>query len=346
MQTDTSSQPGVALVTGGSGFLAGWLIRKLLERGRAVRMTVRTEAKANEVINMLTDEGVETTQLSWAIAELNSPEGWPSAMAGVDRLFHVASPLGGENHDDPALIDTAVAGVRNVVGAAIAARVPKVVMTSSAAAVFPGRKETRQDIDETYWTRLDDELVTQYMRSKTIAERTAWHLIDGQDTTQLVTILPGAIFGPFMAGRSSSTDVLFTTLLSGMPSPKATFQAVDVRDLAELHILAMDSAAADGHRFIAQPGSITMPQMATLLKETLGDAGDRVSTRTIPDFVIKIGAHFSPALRVMNTLVGMHHAHNTTKAQKLLGWTPRPLQESVVDTARYVIAREKGSKPA
>lgn len=326
------------LVTGGSGFLAGWIIRRLLERGDRVRMSVRSEAKAKSVENMLHQEGVDTNLLSWFPAELGRPEGWDDAMEGVEYVLHVASPLGGESHDDPTLIETAKAGVAHVVEAAIRARVKKVVMTSSAAAVFPGRADTRQDIDESFWTDMDDKLVTNYMRSKTIAEKMAWDLISTQGHTKLVTILPGAIFGPFMGGRESSTDLLFTTLLRGTPSPKATFQVVDVRDLADLHIIAMESAQADGHRFIAQPDEITMPAMARLMKDSLGEAGRKISTATIPDFVIRIGAMFVPAMRVMNTLVGMKHRHFVRKAQNTLGWKPRPIRETVLDTARYVIS--------
>ncbi|MFI6744315.1 hypothetical protein ACIBI9_66640 [Nonomuraea sp. NPDC050451] len=151
--------------------------------------------------------------------------------------------------------------------------VSKIVMTSSAAAVFPGRKDTRQNIDESYWTNMDDKLVAYYMRSKVVAEKAAWGLIATPEHTKLVTILPGAIFGPFMDGRNSSTNLLFTTTLRGIPSPKAIYHVVDVRGLADLHIIAMRNPKADGERFIAQPGEITMPEMARLP----GDGAGRVS---------------------------------------------------------------------
>ncbi len=325
------------LVTGGSGFLAGWTIRKLLEQGHSVRTTVRSSDKGDLVQAMLNEVGVDTTSYSYAIADLGAAEGWDDAMADIDYVLHTASPLGGEDHNDPSLIPTAKAGALNVINAAIKAEVQKVVMTSSAAAVFPGRKDTRQDIDETYWTDMDNKLVTNYMRSKVVAERAAWDTIATQNTTKLVTILPGGIFGPFMAGRNSSTDLLFTTLLKGTPSPKATYNVVDVRDLAELHIMAMVDPRADGERFIAQPGTITMPEMARYLKDTLGERAAKISTATIPDFVIKVGAKFSSPLAVINTLVGMKHSHESTKAQRLLGWQPRPVKETVLDTANYIL---------
>lgn len=326
------------LVTGGTGFLAGWTIRKLLEQGCTVRSTVRAAGKGDVVVKMLAAEGVSTDALSFVVADLGSSDGWAEAVAGVDYVLHTASPLGGEDHNDPSLIPTAKSGALNVIEAAIAAGVKKVVMTSSGAAVFPGRADTRQDIDESYWTDLDDKLVTNYMRSKVVAEKAAWEVIGQQSDTKLTTILPGAIFGPFMDGRNSSTDLLFTTILRGTPSPKATYQAVDVRDLADLHILAMGDNRADGQRFLAQPGEITMPEMARLLKDRLGEQGAKISTMTIPDFVIRIGARFNSSMAVMNTLIGMKHRHNVTKAQRLLGWKPRPIEDTVLETAEYVLS--------
>ncbi len=325
------------LVTGGTGFLAGWIIRALLEQNHTVRTTVRTAAKATVITDMLVAENIDVTKLSHAVADLGASSGWANAMAGVDYVLHTASPLGGEDHNDPSLIQTAKDGALNVMNAAIAAGVKRVVMTSSAAAVFPGRADTRQDIDETYWTNLADPLVTNYMRSKVVAEQAAWEAVGSQSQTKLVTILPGAIFGPFMNRRSSSTDLLFTSLLRGAPSPKATYHAVDVRDLADLHVLAMTHPEAEGHRFLAQPGEITMPQMARLLKEYLGERGRRISTMTIPDVVIKAGARFNSSLAVMNTLIGMKHRHDSTKAHRVLGWEPRPIDQTIIDTVEYII---------
>ena len=325
------------LVTGGTGFLAGWTIRKLLEQGHTVRTTVRSSAKSTVIVDMLAAEGVDTSNVSFAVADLGSSEGWPEAATGIDYVLHLASPLGGENHNDPKLIPTAKAGVINVFNAAIDAGVKKIVMTSSAAAVFPGRADMHRTIDETFWTDIDDKLVTNYMRSKVVAERTAWDIIGKQAGTKLVTILPGAIFGPFMNGRRSSTELLFTSILRGAPSLKATYQAVDARDLADLHILAMLDDRADGERFIAQPGEITMPQMARLLKDRLGEQGRKISTMTIPDFVIKVGARFISAMAVMNTLIGMEHHYDTSKAQRLLGWDPRPIEDTVIDAATYTL---------
>lgn len=323
------------LVTGGTGFLAGWTIRKLLERGYAVRTTVRSERKEAAVTSMLQHEGVDTSRLEFAIADLTSPNGWDETMEGIDFVLHVASPLGGSNHEDPTLIPTAKAGVENVLGAAIRAGVGKVVMTSSEAANYPDKKDTRSDINEDFWTDLDNRWITNYQRSKVIAEHTAWKMVAGQSKTKLATILPGAILGPYMDGRRSSTDQIFETLLKGTPSPNVVYPVGDVRDLADLHILAMESDAADGQRFIAESEEMTMPQMARVLKEAYPNR--KVSTMVIPDFVISVMARFQVPMKVLNTMIGLRYHRDDTKARRLLGWNPRPARETVLDTAAYLV---------
>ncbi|QQC59201.1 NAD-dependent epimerase/dehydratase family protein [Rothia kristinae] len=327
----------VVVVTGGTGFLAGWTIRLLLDQGHTVRATVRQEAKGQAVVKMLAEEGVNTEKLSFATADLGSAAGWAEAVERADVVLHTASPLSGENHQDPSLVPMAEAGTRHVLDAAIAVGVGKVVMTSSAAAAYPSPADLGRTIDETYWTDPQDRRITQYMRSKVVAEKAAWELIARQSTTTLTTILPGAILGPFMGGRGSSTDRLFTSILRGAPSPKATYHAVDVRDLAALHLLAMADEQADGQRFLAQPGRITMPRMARLLKDSLGEQGRRVRTMTIPDVVIRLGARLSPTMAVMNTLIGPQPTCDATKASRLLGWQPRPVEDTVFDAADYLL---------
>lgn len=284
---------------------------------------------------MLKHEGVDTANLSFAIADLTKADGWDAAMEGIDYVLHVASPLGGKNHEDPALIVTAKSGVENVIGAAVRSGVKKVVMTSSEAANYPDKRDTRDNINEDFWTDMNNKWITNYQRSKIIAERTAWEIIEKQSRTRLATILPGAILGPYMDGKRSSTDQIFEMLLNGTPSPNVIYPVGDVRDLAELHILAMKSGKADGQRFIAESEEMTMPEMARLLKKTYPER--KVSTMVIPDFVISIMAKFQVQMKVLNTMVGLKYHRDNTKARKLLGWNPRPAEKTVLDTCQFLI---------
>lgn len=323
------------LVTGGTGFLAGWTIRKLLEQGYEVRTTVRSEKKKDAVKSMLESENVGTERLEFALADLTKSDGWKEAMRGIDYVLHVASPLGGKNHEDPSLIPTAKSGVENVFREAICAGVKKIVMTSSEAANYPDKKDTRSEINEDFWTDAGNKWITNYMRSKIAAERTAWKMIEKQTATKLVTILPGAILGPFMGGKRSSTDQIFEMILKGTPSPNVIYPVGDVRDLAELHILAMKSGKADGQRFIAESEEMTMPEMARILKEAF--PGRKVSTAVIPDFVISLMAKFNVQMKVLNTMTGLKYHRDSSKARSLLGWKPRPARETVLDAAEYLV---------
>ncbi len=194
---DTNKSTNV-LVTGGTGFLAGWTIRKLLEKGYSVRTIVRSMKKSEKVVNMLQYENVDTSALSFAVADLTKADGWAEVMKGIDYVLHVASPLGGNNHEDSTLIPIAKRGVENVFSAAIRVGVKKIVMTSSEAANYPDKKDTNPSIDETFWTDMDNKWITNYQRSKIIDEKTAWEMIGKQSHTKLATILPGAILGPYM----------------------------------------------------------------------------------------------------------------------------------------------------
>jgi dihydroflavonol-4-reductase len=330
-----SENEGIYLVTGGTGFLAGWIVKKLLEGGRAVRTTVRSQAKADVVRNMLASEGVDASGLEFAIADLGNEDGWDEAVDGVGAVIHTASPLGGEDHEDPSLIPTAEAGVRNVLGAAIRRGIPRFVMTSSTAANYPDKSCTDPAVNEDFWTDPDNRWITNYMRSKISAEKLAWKMAKGSDI-ELVTILPGAIIGPSLGGRRSSTDQICEMLLKGVPIPRAVYPVVDVRDLADLHILAADSPAASGQRFIAQSEEMTMPEMANVLNERYPDR--KVSHLVIPNAVIGAAAHFSTPMKVLNTMVGLSYHRDGSKARKTLGWNPRPAAETVVDTAECLIA--------
>lgn len=329
---------GTVLVTGGTGFLAGWIIRKLLERGYEVRTTIRSKKKISSVTDMLEYEDVPTEKLSFTFADLTKAEYWDKAMENIDFVIHTASPLGGNNHEDSTLIPIAKSGVENVINAAVKAHVKKIVMTSSEAACYPLKSEANPNVDENFWTDMDNKWITNYMRSKLIAEQTAWDIIGKQSYTQLVTIMPGAILGPYMGRKRSSTDQIFEMLLKGTPSPNVIYPVVDVRDLAELHILAMENQKANGHRFIAQSEEMTMPEMAKLLKTAYPQK--KVSTLVIPDFVISIMAKFQPRMKVLNTMIGLHYHYDCTKARRLMKWNPRSARETVLDTSDYLIDNE------
>ena len=330
------------LVTGGTGYVAGWVIVELLERGFAVRTTVRDLGRAAAVraaVATVVDPG---DRLTFAPADLTRDEGWDAAVAGMDYVLHVASPLGDENTRDPqALIVPARDGTLRVLRAATAAGVKRVVMTSAANAASPSSYAEEGVTDETLWTDPEDPTLVPYRRSKTVAEKAAWDFMAEQPgPTTLTTILPGAVFGPILStGNLGSVRIVERMVRGAMPgTPRIGLEVVDVRDLADLHLRAMTSPDAAGERFLATGEFIWMREMAQVLRADLGAAGSKVPTRQLPDFLVRFTALFDRSLRAITVSLGRRNRHSTDKAKRLLGWQPRPAAETVVACARSLIA--------
>jgi nucleoside-diphosphate-sugar epimerase len=330
------------LVTGGSGYIGGWCVASLLQRGYVVRTTVRDLAKEAAVrasLAKITDPGA---RLTFYAANLTADDGWDEAVAGCDYVLHVASPLGVANPKDPnALIVPAREGARRAVGAAIKAGVKRVVLTSSVAATSKGVGGSDWTGDETVWTDPEFPKLNAYAQSKTLAERAAWDLIHtSASDTSLTTVNPALVLGPVTSNDFSESVQVVERLLSGrVPGiPRLGFNVVDVRDVADLHIRAMTDPHAAGERFIAAANFAWMADLATLLRDRLGEAGAKVPTRKVPDFVIRLAGLFDKDLGSVTPNLGHKHDFTSAKAQRMLGWKPRPLEETILDCANSLIA--------
>lgn len=328
------------LVTGGSGFLGGWIVRTLLEDGYDVVTTVRSTQKGKILTSSLTGKGISTDGLSIAVLDLKSSEGWVDAMSGIDYVIHSASPMGGEtgNLNDSSMIDIAKAGVNNVLSAAISAGVKRVVMTSSGAANLP-KENAEGIIDETVWSDDRDQSLGNYVLSKIKAEKEAWDIISNQSETELVTILPDAIFGPFFGGRMSGTDRTYMLLLSGMPVPDIYFPICDVRDLARLHVLAMESDKAAGERIHAETADLMMPQLAEYVRKTDASLAERISTEVMTADDIRAAAPANPIMAGFLGSVDIKYRRANKKSAEL-GWTYHSGEETIRDNIRYLIQND------
>jgi dihydroflavonol-4-reductase len=281
------------LVTGGSGFVGSHVILQLLAAGHRVRTTVRDLARERDVRAMLAHGGAEPgDRLSFAAADLLRDDGWAAAVDGCEFVQHVASPfpLATPKSDDE-LIRPARDGALRVLRAARDARVKRVVLTSSFAAIGYGHPERRTPFDETVWTDLGARGLSAYIKSKTIAERAAWDFVDNEGRgLELAVVNPVAVFGPVLGADYSTSIALVKRMLDGkMPGcPPLWFGAVDVRDVADLHVRAMIDPAARGERFIAVSGDfLPLVDMARALKRRLGPLAARVKTRRIPGWVVR-----------------------------------------------------------
>jgi len=331
------------LVTGGSGFIASHAILQLLNAGYQVRTTVRDMKREGDVRAMLKHGGAEPGErLSFFAADLQSDAGWTPAVAGCDYVLHVASPFPANvpKHEDE-LIVPAREGALRVLRASRDARVKRVVLTSSFAAIGYGHAPQSAPFNETNWTNTTGNDVSAYVKSKTLAEREAWNFIarEGGDL-ELSVVNPVAVFGPVLGPDYSTSVLLIQRLMSGaVPgSPRLSFGVVDVRDVADLHIRAMTHAAAKGERFLAVAGDFMLIRdIAKVLKERMGEAGKKVPIRQLPNWLVRLAALKDPAVKQILPELGKLKNGTNEKAKRLLGWAPRPREEAIVAAAQSLL---------
>jgi nucleoside-diphosphate-sugar epimerase len=329
------------LVTGGTGYVARACIAELLEKGYNVRTTIRGPEKQAAVRKAVDGNGKIGDRLEFALADLLSDDGWDDAVRGCRYVLHVASPLGLGSATPEEMVETARAGTLRVLAAAVRSGIERVVMTSAANASSPVSYEEEGITDETLWTDPDAPGLIPYRRSKTLAEKAAWDFMEREGgSTSLTTVLPGAVFGPALSPDNlNSVQVIGRMLRGELPGiPRIGFEIVDVRDLADIHVRAMTAPAAAGQRFLATGEFLWMSEIAETLRSNCGDAAAKVPTFTLPDEQVRKMAEVQPAMREIAVALGRKNRHTTEKAKALLGWTPRPARDSVIDCGRSLIS--------
>jgi nucleoside-diphosphate-sugar epimerase len=330
------------LVTGGSGFVGSHVIVQLLGAHHLVRTTVRSLAREASVREMMKNAGVDAgDRLSFFEADLERDDGWAAAVAGCDFVIHVASPMpvaAPKTEDE--LIVPARDGVLRVLRAARDASVKRVVLTSSCGAIYYGHPPQTAPFDETSWTNIRGGEMSAYVKSKAIAERAAWDFMAAEGgALELSVINPSGIFGPVLGPDYSSSIEIVKRLMNGGPGcPQLNFGVVDVRDVADLHLRAMTNPAAKGERFIAVSGQVmSMLDIAKVLRARLGDAARRVPTRQLPNWLVRFVALFDARMRPLLPLLGSTRNATSAKAERVLGWTPRPREEAIVASAESLV---------
>ncbi len=326
------------LVTGGAGFIGVHCVAQLLERGHPVRATVRSMSREGEVREMLARAGAPDAHLELVVADLTADQGWAEAVEGCRHVLHVASPfplvMPRDHHE---LIGPARDGALRVLRAARDAGVERVVLTSSFAAVGYSPKPSGQPYDETDWTDPDRPGLSAYVRSKAIAERAAWDFIaEERRDMELAVVNPVGVIGQVLGPDLSTSIELVRQLLDGrVPgTPRLSFGLVDVRDVADLHLRAMTRPEAAGERFLAISGqTVWMSEIASVLRERVPELSRRVPARALPDLVVRVASLVNKPLRQVIGELGHMKRVSNDKARAVLGWEPRPLADSIADTA-------------
>lgn len=334
------------LVTGGSGFIAGHVIVQLLEQGHTVRSTLRSLRKEDTVRAVLRDAGATRHDaLTFVEADLLSDAGWADAVAGMDYVMHLASPIHtGRVKDENEVIAPARDGALRVLRAARDAGVRRTVLTSAFHAVGFGHGRIDHVFTEDDWSPLDGPRVDAYGRSKILAEKAAWDFVSTPGTAmELTTILPVAVMGPVMGDEvSGANHVVQNSLSGGMPGyPDMYVPIVDVRDVAAAHVAAMTAPGAAGQRFLVGTGepAIAMKEIGAVLRADLGEKAAKVPTRSIPDVVVRVTALFRAEFRPVAADLGYVKRVSTAKTRETLGITPRPAREAIIAAGRSMVDR-------
>lgn len=328
---------GKVFVSGGSGYIAGFLIRQLIAEGWEVNTTIRSLAREAEVRGWL---NVDNSKLHFFAADLTSDPGWADAMAGCSHAAHLASPLPAHKpkHDDE-LIIPARDGALRALRFAKAAGIKRFVMTSSVAAISYGHKgQTR--FTEADWTDVSSPDAYAYVKSKTIAERAAreWVAAEGEGM-EFCTINPSLVIGPLMAPDFSTSLEAVKKLLEGsMPGlPRLGFGMVDVRDVADLHVRCLTAPDMAGERFIASGPFMWIADMAAILREGMGAEARKVPTRRLPSWLMRIVARFDPLVKQVVSELDNVRDNDASHAKAVLGWETRAARNSILDAARDML---------
>ena len=331
---------GYVLVTGGSGYIAGFLIRQLIANGWTVNTTVRSLKREDEVRGWLQ---VDNSRLRFFAADLENDAGWAEAMAGCSHVAHVASPfpLDVPRHADD-LVIPAREGALRALRFAKRAGVGRFVLTSSMAAIAYGHSHGRQLYNESDWTNLANPGVMPYPRSKTVAERAArdWVAAEG-GAMEFASVNPAAVFGPLLSDDLSTSIELVKQLLEGkVPMcPDIGFGIIDVRDVADLHYRALTAPGIRDERYVCSGPFLKMIDVANILTANLGDKAKKVPTRRMPDWLLKLFALFRPELKQLVAELGNVRGGDSNHAMTALGWTMRTPEDAILATANSLIER-------
>lgn len=331
-------------VTGGSGFVAKHIVLELLKDGHDVVVSLRDPERAEEVRAALrphlneVDAGGE--RLRFVELDLMRDEGWELAMQGCHRLIHTASPFPqAEPRSEEEVVAPAVDGTLRALRGAMAAGVDHVVLTSSTYAItkapLPAGRDTYTERD---WSDPNGPLAVAYARSKTLAERAAWDFVAKTDGAMtLATINPGLVVGAPLDRHFGTSLKIMSMLLSGkMPMlPRYGGPVVDVADVAQMHVRALDASKAAGRRFIAAAESLWVREMAEAMAEILPD--HRIVTREGPVWLMRLIARLDRNLKSLAPDLGRFERVSAEPARNVLGVDFVPAKRAVQMSARFLV---------
>jgi len=335
------------VVTGGTGYIASWIVYDLLKEGYSVRITVRDKAKIDKYQHLLDIASNSTGTLEIFEADLLIDGSFDEAVNGADIVMHTASPFFLDDKNDPMknLIKPAMNGTKNVLTSVNKFdSVKRVVLTSSIAAIYGDNKDMTDggfaEITEDMWNTSSSLCHNAYAYSKTRAEKAAWAMANKQNRWDLVTIHPGFVMGPSLTKRVDSTSIeTILRILRGdlrIGSPDLEFVFSDVRDVARGHLLAASTDEAKGRYIIANESGGLLDVGRIIGKIYNGDY--KVPTRLIPKWLVVLVAPLIGFSRVYaDKNIGYPLRANNFKSVQELNMIYHTLEETVLDHTEQLI---------
>ncbi|KHJ53044.1 dihydrofolate synthase [Aureimonas altamirensis] len=327
------------MVTGASGFIAKHIVLKLLQSGHRVRGTVRGFAKGEALRQTMVQYGAPVDRLSVVAADLTHDKGWDEAVSGCHAVVHTASPFPVSQPSDKfGLVLPARDGTIRVCRAAAGQGVRRVVLTSSVASVMYGHPPRTTAFGEADFSNVDSDLISPYAVSKTLAEKAAREVL-AQTETELVTINPSLVFGPLLDGVAGTSARIVAMMMNGrVPAlPNVRFGIVDVRDVAEAHVRAIDNPEAAGRRFLVSADTVPLRDITQILARAYPAYARRLYSWSLPDWAVRAAARVSRRAAMLADELGNDRRLDTAPARDMLGIRFRSVETAAVDLAASLI---------
>lgn len=331
------------LLTGITGYIAKHIAAQLLDAGYAVRGSMRSMKRVQEV-NAAVAKGVTDpsvlTRLSFCELDLTKDMGWNNAAMGVDAVIHTASPFPmTPPKSESDLTGPAKDGMLRALKAAAEAKVERVIITSSTAAISGAPlPDGKAAYDEDVWSDTESKTLSAYSKSKTLAERAAWDFVKSNaPEMKLTSINPGFVLGAPLDNEFGTSVAVIQRILRGKDPmvPQIGFTTVDVKDVAALHVKALTDDTSVGKRVMAVDQFLWFVDFAKLIKAEFSNR--RIPTRVAPNVLIKVLGLFDPAIRGIIPQLGESQKSDNSRARAMLGRDFIDAKDSAVETARYLV---------